>query len=170
MRLLDGFDLCILQTPHDDDSHRPVVMQSAIGWIRSVRFSDGEAVDPRHWSQDLDAGMVSSFGHDTDGEIHVLGWGYRQALDRRGARWLKPSSGWRDRITQLSHFFIGSPFEARAPTRASSSSKKKGEHRASGPLAPAVAHGLCRSCPGAFFEAARLRVTCESLRSDRTHP
>ena len=45
------------------------------GWIRSFRFADGETEDRQDWSADLDAGTVSSFGRDVDGEILVLGWG-----------------------------------------------------------------------------------------------
>jgi glucose/arabinose dehydrogenase len=44
------------------------------GWIRSFRFADGEAVDRQDWSADLEAGLVSSFGHDGDGELLVLDW------------------------------------------------------------------------------------------------
>ena len=44
------------------------------GWIRSFRLADGEVTDRKDWSTDLKAGMVSSFGHDADGELLVLDW------------------------------------------------------------------------------------------------
>ncbi len=44
------------------------------GWIRSFRFADGEALDPQDWSANLDAGMVSSFGHDGDNELLLVSW------------------------------------------------------------------------------------------------
>ncbi len=44
------------------------------GWIRSFRLADGKVVDREDWSADLEAGMVSSFGHDADGELLVLDW------------------------------------------------------------------------------------------------
>jgi hypothetical protein len=44
------------------------------GWIRSFRFVEGKVVDRADWSADLKAGMVSSFGHDSDGELLVLDW------------------------------------------------------------------------------------------------
>jgi hypothetical protein len=44
------------------------------GWIRSFRLVDGAVTDRKDWSADLKAGMVSSFGHDADGELLVLDW------------------------------------------------------------------------------------------------
>jgi glucose/arabinose dehydrogenase len=44
------------------------------GWIRSFRYADGAALDERDWSGDLEPGTISSFGHDADGELLVLGW------------------------------------------------------------------------------------------------
>jgi hypothetical protein len=44
------------------------------GWIRSFRFADGDVADANDWSDDLEVGMVSSFGHDGDGELLVLDW------------------------------------------------------------------------------------------------
>jgi glucose/arabinose dehydrogenase len=44
------------------------------GWIRSFRHANGEAADGKDWSEDLKAAMVSSFGHDADGELLVLDW------------------------------------------------------------------------------------------------
>jgi glucose/arabinose dehydrogenase len=44
------------------------------GWIRSFRFADGAVADERDWSDELDARMVSSFGHDADGELLLLDW------------------------------------------------------------------------------------------------
>jgi glucose/arabinose dehydrogenase len=44
------------------------------GWIRSFRYADGGVRDQEDWSGDLEAGMVSSFGHDADGELLVLDW------------------------------------------------------------------------------------------------
>ena len=44
------------------------------GWIRSLRVADGAAVDQQDWSADLPAAMVSSFGHDAEGELLVLDW------------------------------------------------------------------------------------------------
>jgi glucose/arabinose dehydrogenase len=44
------------------------------GWIRSFRLADGKPLDRKDWSADLKAGMVSSFGHDADGELLVLDW------------------------------------------------------------------------------------------------
>lgn len=44
------------------------------GWIRSFVYADGAATAPMDWSDQLDAGTVSSFGVDADGEILVLGW------------------------------------------------------------------------------------------------
>jgi glucose/arabinose dehydrogenase len=44
------------------------------GWIRSFRYADGRARDPQEWSSDLPTAMVSSFGHDADGELLVLDW------------------------------------------------------------------------------------------------
>jgi hypothetical protein len=44
------------------------------GWIRSFRLDDEKVVDRKDWSGDLDAGMVSSFGHDARGELLVLDW------------------------------------------------------------------------------------------------
>jgi len=42
------------------------------GWIHSFRFAGGKIVDPKNWSADLETAMVSSFGHDADGELLVL--------------------------------------------------------------------------------------------------
>jgi hypothetical protein len=44
------------------------------GWIRSFHLADGKVVDRKDWSADLEAGMVSSFGHDAGGELLVLDW------------------------------------------------------------------------------------------------
>jgi glucose/arabinose dehydrogenase len=44
------------------------------GWVRSFRFADGQAAEPQDWSEELDAGLVSSFGRDGPGEILVLDW------------------------------------------------------------------------------------------------
>jgi glucose/arabinose dehydrogenase len=44
------------------------------GWIRSFHYADGAALDRHDWSSDLEPGTVSSFGHDLDGELLVLGW------------------------------------------------------------------------------------------------
>lgn len=44
------------------------------GWIRSFRYADGEALERQDWSADLEAGTISGFGHDADGELLVLGW------------------------------------------------------------------------------------------------
>jgi glucose/arabinose dehydrogenase len=44
------------------------------GWIRSFVYADGTATEPMDWSDQLDAGTISSFGVDSDGEILVLGW------------------------------------------------------------------------------------------------
>lgn len=40
------------------------------GWIRSFRYTAGEAVEQTDWG--LDAGRVLSFGRDSSGEIYVL--------------------------------------------------------------------------------------------------
>jgi len=44
------------------------------GWIRSFRYADGEALDRHDWSSDLEPGTISSFGHDAEGELLVVGW------------------------------------------------------------------------------------------------
>ena len=44
------------------------------GWIRSFRLADGKVADQQDWSADLETVMVSSFGHDADGELLVLDW------------------------------------------------------------------------------------------------
>ena len=48
------------------------------GWIRSFRYSGGNAVDRRDWSSVLDAGgPISSFGEDGVGEMYVVMHGGR---------------------------------------------------------------------------------------------
>lgn len=44
------------------------------GWIRSVEWDGEGVVNPQDWSEDLPAGMVSSFGLDADGEVLVVDW------------------------------------------------------------------------------------------------
>ena len=43
-----------------------------LGWIRSVAVTADSASDPLDHSSELPAGMVSSFGLDTDGEVLVV--------------------------------------------------------------------------------------------------
>lgn len=45
-----------------------------VGWIRSFALEDGEVVEQQDWSEQLDVGMVSSFGTDADGELLVVDW------------------------------------------------------------------------------------------------
>jgi glucose/arabinose dehydrogenase len=41
------------------------------GWVRSFRYADGEVTDEREWPA-LEAGNVSSFGQDGNGELYIL--------------------------------------------------------------------------------------------------
>ena len=42
------------------------------GWVRSFRFRDGAASDPREWPALAPGGPVASFGEDANGELYVL--------------------------------------------------------------------------------------------------
>jgi glucose/arabinose dehydrogenase len=44
------------------------------GWIRSFRYDQAKVTAARDWSNQLGAKMVSSFGHDSNGELLVLDW------------------------------------------------------------------------------------------------
>jgi glucose/arabinose dehydrogenase len=44
------------------------------GWIRSFRYDAGKVAAARDWSGQLRAQMISSFGHDANGELLVLDW------------------------------------------------------------------------------------------------
>ncbi len=45
------------------------------GWIRSFRFSDGQATEMADWSEQLgNVGQVTSFGTDGDGELLFTTW------------------------------------------------------------------------------------------------
>ncbi len=48
------------------------------GWVRSFRWSNGSATDPREWTA-LSGGQVSSFGEDAQGELYILSAGGRVA-------------------------------------------------------------------------------------------
>jgi glucose/arabinose dehydrogenase len=43
-----------------------------LGWIRSFRWDGSVATDKKDWSSQLDAQMVSAFGHDANGELLVV--------------------------------------------------------------------------------------------------
>lgn len=45
-----------------------------VGWIRSFTLDDDEVVGQQDWSEQLEVGMVSSFGTDADGELLVIDW------------------------------------------------------------------------------------------------
>jgi hypothetical protein len=42
------------------------------GWVRSFRFSGGQAIEPREWPEPRPGGSVTSFGQDAAGELYVL--------------------------------------------------------------------------------------------------
>ena len=44
------------------------------GTLRSFRFQNGQATDPRDWSGTIgrDIGNISSFGQDAEGELYVV--------------------------------------------------------------------------------------------------
>jgi hypothetical protein len=44
------------------------------GWIRSFRYENGAATDPRSWDVE-NVGNVSSFGEDARGELYVISHG-----------------------------------------------------------------------------------------------
>jgi hypothetical protein len=44
------------------------------GWVRSFRYTDGEAVDLQEWPE-LDPGQVNTFGTDASGELYFGIWG-----------------------------------------------------------------------------------------------
>lgn len=44
------------------------------GWIRSFRYDNGQAVEPREWALE-NVGTISSFGEDGRGELYVLSHG-----------------------------------------------------------------------------------------------
>ncbi|MGH7630425.1 MAG: PQQ-dependent sugar dehydrogenase [Gemmatimonadales bacterium] len=44
------------------------------GWVRSFRYSNGEAAEEREWAA-LEAGNVTSFGQDAAGELYILAAG-----------------------------------------------------------------------------------------------
>ncbi|MBL8985781.1 MAG: PQQ-dependent sugar dehydrogenase [Gemmatimonadetes bacterium] len=48
------------------------------GWVRSFRWSNGSAADPREWTA-LSGGQISSFGEDAQGELYILTAGGRVA-------------------------------------------------------------------------------------------
>ena len=43
-----------------------------LGWIKSFRFDGTTVADRKDWSEQLPAGMVSTFGHDAYGELLVV--------------------------------------------------------------------------------------------------
>jgi len=42
------------------------------GWVRSFRFANGRATDPREWPELRPGGRVTSFGQDATGELYLL--------------------------------------------------------------------------------------------------
>ena len=42
------------------------------GWVRSFRFQDGQATDPRQWPTLAPGGGIPGFGRDASGELYVL--------------------------------------------------------------------------------------------------
>jgi hypothetical protein len=42
------------------------------GWVRSFRYQNGEAVDPKDWVALRPGGSITSFGEDAQGELYIL--------------------------------------------------------------------------------------------------
>ena len=51
-----------------------------LGWIRSFRYDGSAATEKKDWSSQLGAEMVSSFGHDANGELLVVDHGAGKVL------------------------------------------------------------------------------------------
>lgn len=42
------------------------------GWVRSFRYANGAATEPREWASLKPGGQITSFGQDAEGELYVI--------------------------------------------------------------------------------------------------